>query len=380
MKILSKEQASTKLKGILPVDIQILANAFQLAGFDLFLVGGCIRDAFMDKAPKDFDVCTNAMPEQVMEILKANAINFQLQGEAFGVVVARMSEDIEIATFRTDISGGTGKNSDDSVVLGVTIEEDVARRDLTINALFMNLQTGEIIDLVGGIDDLNNGIVRTVGHPSERFAEDNLRKLRAVRFASRLGFKMDFDTKHAIMCDPSLNVSPERIVNELQNAFDKTLSIKDLMLHLMLTGLIFDILPRFRIVQPEQFNIDGVTDFTTFIATFIDAKDLDLLSLERALLDLKFTSKLSAGVRFLFTFDGDCKTPIIFKKKIQQTNLTADGLVKFHNDDRLKMLAELQLPDGLAEKLMNNGFTGKALGEQMELEAFDILQIQLEKQ
>jgi tRNA nucleotidyltransferase/poly(A) polymerase len=376
MKILSIQQASAKLKGILPADIQILANAFQLAGFDLFLVGGCIRDAFMDKAPKDFDVCTNAMSEVVMEILSNNNINFQLQGEAFGVVVARMSEDIEIATFRTDVSANTGRNSDDSVVLGVTINEDVARRDLTINALFMNLQTGEIIDLVGGVDDLNAGIVRTVGVPAERFAEDNLRKLRAVRFATRLGFSMAPSTLQAIQDNPSLNVSAERIVNELQNAFDKALDVEDLMIQLVATRLISNILPRFKLVNSKAFNVEGVTDFTTFIAAFINAKDLDLGSLERALLNLKFSAKVSAGVRFLFTFDGSCTTPILFKKKMQQTLLTADSIAEFHNDEALRVMAELQLPEGLAQSLMDQGITGKDLGAAMEQAAFEFFETQ----
>lgn len=378
MKILSKEQASLKLKNILPDDIQILSNVFTLAGFDLFLVGGCIRDAFMDKTPKDFDVCTNAMPEQVMEILADSDINFQLQGEAFGVVVARMSEDIEIATFRTDVSANTGRNSDDSVILGVTIEEDVARRDLTINALFMNLQTGEIIDLVGGIDDLNAGIIRTVGIPAERFAEDNLRKLRAVRFATRLGFKMDTATQQAIFDDPSLNVSAERIVNELENAFEKAADVKQLMFLLAGSTRLGDTIFDSVFQSVLGFKTERISDFTTFIAACIDLDFAQMagVNIEQMLIDKKFSSKVCAGVKFLFTFDGDCKTPILFKKKLQQTSLTPDALAKFHNDNRLKMLAELQLPEGLAQSLMSQGITGKDLGEAMEKAAFEQLQTQ----
>ncbi len=150
MKTLTKEQAEQKLVSLLPSDIKILSDLFIKSGY------GCIRDTFLGKDPKDFDVCTNALPDEVLRILNENNIKCQLQGEAFGVVVSRITEDVEIATFRSDISGGTGNSSDDKVILGVTIEDDCKRRDFTINALFMNLSTTKIIDLVGGIDDLNN--------------------------------------------------------------------------------------------------------------------------------------------------------------------------------------------------------------------------------
>jgi len=367
MKILSKEQASTKLKGILPVDIQILANAFQLASFDLFLVGGCIRDAFMDKAPKDFDVCTNAMPEQVMEILKANAINFQLQGEAFGVVVARMSEDIEIATFRTDISGGTGKNSDDSVVLGVTIEEDVARRDLTINALFMNLQTGEIIDLVGGIDDLNNGIVRTVGHPSERFAEDNLRKLRAVVRTVKTNFQFEENTFNSIKNDPSLNVSKERIIIELFKIDFNFDILHDLLFS---SNLIFEILPDLDITNDTNKPIISLDSMFAIIL-----QNENLKNLNNKLNNLNFPCTLSNNICFLIKSMKTDLTeinPFHFSKDRKKTKLTVDELILFFdNDQNIIELINFKIKPELSQELMDQGFKGKDLGLAIELFCFE---------
>lgn len=205
----------------MPEGILKIADALNKNGFDCFVVGGCIRDAFLDITPHDFDLTTNALPQQVMKTLSDADIKCEERGVEFGVVVANViSMEFEISTFRTDISGGTGNLMDDDVILGVTIEEDCFRRDFTINALFFDINKQEIIDLVGGIDDLQNGIIRTVGNPEERFAEDSTRKLRAIRFSSRLGFKMDQQLINSIISDPALHCNNERIMLELNKIFD----------------------------------------------------------------------------------------------------------------------------------------------------------------
>ena len=173
---------------IIPKSIIELHKLFKKNGKDLFIVGGAVRDYITGDSPKDFDIATNALPEEVVNIIKGD-YRFNEQGEAFGVVVVYTEDEpmgMEIATFRQDISKGRNPK----VNLGVTIEEDVKRRDLTYNALFYDVDKKEIIDLVGGVDDLNNGITRTVGDPFERFEEDSLRILRCFRFNTRYGFNL----------------------------------------------------------------------------------------------------------------------------------------------------------------------------------------------
>lgn len=384
MKILSKKEAEQVLVHNMPQDIKILKDIFVKAGFDLMLVGGSVRDSFLNKIPKDFDVCTNAMPEQVMEILTKENIRFQLQGEAFGVVVAKMTEEIEIATFRTDVSAMTGRNNDDSVILGVTIEEDVKRRDLTINALFMDIANENIIDLVGGIADLNNHIIRTVGNPSERFAEDNLRKLRAIRFATRLGFDFDPETFQAIQNDPKLNVSEERVVNELFNAFTTTKNVGSLVLDLMASGLHDEILSGIStkvIFTPKDIDVTKITSFSTFIAEMISFDKEDTKELEKKLIKRKFDTKTINNIIFLKKFDNvSTIDPTEFISKRKSTSLSNDEIITFHKGKfGFQTLCEFKLPEGLSQELMDKGFTGKELGTEIKRIAAELLQSKLKK-
>jgi tRNA nucleotidyltransferase/poly(A) polymerase len=205
----------------IPNIIWKLNKIFNDNGHKLYVVGGAVRDFKTGDKPKDFDLCTDAMPEKVIEMLKP-FYRVQLQGEAFGVVVVftpTVPEGMEIATFREDVS--KGRNPD--VKLGVTIEDDVKRRDLTINALFYDLETKEIIDLVGGLDDLKKGIIRMVGDPMERIEEDALRILRVFRFASRYGSTIDNRTKQAIhRFNDISDVSMERIWDTENGEFMKS--------------------------------------------------------------------------------------------------------------------------------------------------------------
>jgi tRNA nucleotidyltransferase/poly(A) polymerase len=378
MKILSNTQASKKLMSILPQDIHILADLFKSAGFDLTLVGGCVRDVFLNQTPKDFDVCTNALPHEIIKILSNANILYTEQGKAFGVIVSRMCEDIEIASYRIDLNNTDDRNTD--VKLGVTLEEDLFRRDLTINALAMSLNNYEIIDLVGGIDDLKNNIIRTVGQPEQRFMEDHLRKLRCIRFASRLCFTIETETLLAIQMDPSLNVAEERIVNELENAFGKTKSISDLVLWLSCSGLLDVIMKGIPTLPLEDIDCTKITDFTTFIASFIDkSKVSDTKGLEDALKDKKFTAKLCAGVRVLFDFDNvHTLCPIAFTNKLKSTDLNVLSLNAFHSDVLFGVAAKFKQKDGLSEELMAQGIKGKELGDKLKLIARQSLDEQIQ--
>lgn len=169
-----------------PQDVILINNVFKEEGLELFLVGGCVRDSYLELKPKDWDLVTNASPDKVIELLKNQpfVINILETGKLFGVInVITENDEFEIATYRED-GDYTDSRRPDGVVFS-TIEKDVLRRDFKYNALYYDIDSGKIIDLVGGLDDLNNKITSTVGNPLDRFIEDPLRILRFFRFSNR---------------------------------------------------------------------------------------------------------------------------------------------------------------------------------------------------
>lgn len=205
----------------IPDIIWELNDIFNKNGHKLYVVGGAVRDFITGDTPKDFDLCTDAIPEKVIEMLESS-YRVKLQGEAFGVVVVypEGEEEMEIATFREDVTKG---RNPEVKIGGVTIEQDVKRRDLTFNALFYDLETKEIVDLVGGQSDLKNKIVRMVGDPMERIEEDPLRILRVFRFACRYGSKLDEKTIEAIHANNDISsISKERIFDSRNGEFMKS--------------------------------------------------------------------------------------------------------------------------------------------------------------
>lgn len=223
----------------MPDEIRLIQGLFKSKGFKLFLVGGAVRDAFLGLKPKDFDLATDALPDVVEEMLQSNNFKTLATGKAFGVINAFTQHDeFEIATFREDI--GSGRRPEG--VKFTTIEGDVKRRDLTINALFFDLETNEIVDLVGGLDDLSKGIIRTVGPAEDRFAEDRLRILRAIRFAARFGSELDEDIIKCLEKDSSLNgISSERIRDEFLKGIKTAKSIRNFISLLVKFDLIDEI-------------------------------------------------------------------------------------------------------------------------------------------
>lgn len=221
-----KESVDT-LKISLPKAVYVLNKAFKKEGEQLYVVGGAVRDAILGMKPKDVDLATSARPDKIQSILnKADIKNFP-KGEAFGVISAIVdNEEFEIATFREDV--GKGRRPD--AVNFSTIDKDVLRRDLTINALFYDIDKQIVVDLVGGVKDLLDKLIRTVGNPLDRFGEDPLRKLRALRFASRLGARLDPEVHAALSKsefkdykpEESLgSVSKERIRDEFLKSIEK---------------------------------------------------------------------------------------------------------------------------------------------------------------
>jgi poly(A) polymerase len=200
-----------------------------------------VRDEVLGLTPSDYDVATDAVPDQVMKLFRRTCE----VGLSFGVVRVLGPEgagEVEVATFRSDGEYLDGRRPE-SVTFG-TPEQDSARRDFTINGMFLDPETGEVIDFVGGTDDLRAGILRAIGEPEERFAEDKLRLLRAVRFAARFGFSIEPRTRRAVeaMADQVTVVAAERIAHELRRMLVHRSRARAMDLALE-TGLVAAILP-----------------------------------------------------------------------------------------------------------------------------------------
>lgn len=194
-------------------DALAVVRRLREAGHAAYFAGGCVRDLLLGSVPKDYDVATDAPPQRVRELFS----NTQAVGAAFGVILVRIrGSQIEVATFRAE--GGYDDGRHPTQVHFTTAQEDAKRRDFTINGLFLDPLTDQVIDYVGGQDDLKARRLRAIGNPSDRFEEDSLRLLRAVRFSARLGFEIEPKTAAAIAEHaPQLKrISPERIAEELR--------------------------------------------------------------------------------------------------------------------------------------------------------------------
>ncbi|HTR35676.1 MAG TPA: CCA tRNA nucleotidyltransferase [Bryobacteraceae bacterium] len=227
--------------------------------FQAWLVGGCVRDLILGRQPKDYDIATDATPTRLLDLYP----QAQLVGAQFGVVLV---DGVEVATFRSDHSYRDGRHPE-QVVFETDPKQDVLRRDFTINALLLDPAhldhpAGHVVDYVGGLDDLRNGVIRAIGDPIQRFEEDHLRMLRAIRFAARFGFTIEPDTFAAIetMHQRILRVSPERIREELVRILTEGGARRGFEL-LDASGLLNDILPEVAamkgVAQPPEFHPEG---------------------------------------------------------------------------------------------------------------------------
>jgi len=205
----------------IPQEIQSITEKLENAGFDAYIVGGPVRDFLMEKTPKDWDMTTDAQPEDIQQLFPHNFYN-----NIFGTVtiINENNKDIslktiEITTYRTE-AGYTDKRHPDKIGFTSKLEEDLKRRDFTINAMALRERNGkqEIVDIFEGKEDMNQRIIRAVGNPDERFSEDALRMLRALRFAVQLDFEIEKNTFDSIKKNADLlkNISQERIRDEFQ--------------------------------------------------------------------------------------------------------------------------------------------------------------------
>jgi poly(A) polymerase len=241
-----------------------IVRSLQEAGYQAYFVGGCVRDVILGREPADYDVATDATPDQVMQIFPET----YAVGAKFGVVLvpapshnANENEVVEVATFRSDIGYSDGRHPD-QVRYSKDPREDVERRDFTINGLLLNPINQEVLDFVGGRKDLESHIIRAIGEPERRFAEDKLRMLRAVRFAARFGYAIEPATFAAIQkLAPQIHqVSRERVRDELTKMLTEG-HARNAFLLLDQTGLLREVLPEISamkgVEQPLQFHPEG---------------------------------------------------------------------------------------------------------------------------
>ncbi|MBT3191064.1 MAG: CCA tRNA nucleotidyltransferase [Verrucomicrobia bacterium] len=242
----------------------------QQAGYTSYLAGGCVRDRLLGIEPLDYDIATEAHPDQVLALFPgATAV-----GKSFGVVVTPWPPwTFEIATFRQDHDYQDGRHP--SHVSFVTAEEDATRRDFTINAMFYDPIADTLHDFIGGEEDLNRGIIRCVGDADQRFKEDHLRMLRAIRFAARFGFKIESRTEQAIRrtAEKVASISPERIQSELTRLLMEAQHPGQAVLMLESLGVLPVILPEVAALreqeQPPEFHPEG--DVLTHTVIMLDA-------------------------------------------------------------------------------------------------------------
>jgi poly(A) polymerase len=235
-----------------------IVQELRAAGFQAYFVGGCVRDLVMGRLPKDYDVATDAIPDEVLYLFPGSLA----VGAKFGVVMAlREAGNVEIATFRSDGKYADGRHPD-AVQFARTAREDVQRRDFTINGLLYDPAQATVLDYVGGQQDIAAGVVRTIGAARERFGEDHLRMLRAVRFAARFGFRLDGDTAAAIreQAQRIREVSRERTRDEILKILTEGDARRGFEL-LDETRLLEVVLPEIKamqgVEQPPEYHPEG---------------------------------------------------------------------------------------------------------------------------
>ena len=240
-----------------------ICRILRRAGYSAYLVGGCVRDILLGRTAADYDVATDATPDRVQRLFPHSLA----VGAQFGVIIVSAPSstgetiEVEVATFRSDIGHSDGRHPD-RVVYASSPQQDVKRRDFTINALLLDPESGEVLDFVGGRDDLRAGIIRAIGRPLDRFNEDKLRMIRAVRFAARFRYAIEAGTFHAIRTlAPEIHqVSAERLREELTKILTDGAARRGLEL-LDETRLLAELLPEIvqmkGVEQPPQYHPEG---------------------------------------------------------------------------------------------------------------------------
>lgn len=310
-------------KNVNPQALEI-CKVLSREGYQSFLVGGCVRDLLLGINPKDWDICTDALPAKIMEIFPKNYPT----GLKHGTITVVMGKDhFEITTFRIEGEYKDGRRPEE-VFFVTEIKQDLSRRDLTINAISYDPLENKLIDPFNGIDDLNNKIIRAVGNPEARFKEDGLRIMRTIRFAARLDYEIEAETLKAMKSCLNIlrKVSLERIRDELckilmsNNAAYGLSLLNDIYVFCIVSPLINEI---------RLINYDHLGELETRLAFLYHIYDVKLVRQE--LINLKFSNKEIKKVIFLlelvekYKYFADKDTPLSYKSFV--------ALLKNHSID-----------------------------------------------
>ncbi len=375
-------ESTKSMLDIIPQSVKDLHKLFAANGKKLYLVGGSVRDFLTGDKPKDFDLATDALPDEVLEIL-GGKFRTNLQGKAFGVVVVftkDQPEGMEIATFREDVS--KGRNPE--VKLGVTIEDDVKRRDITYNALFFDLDTNEIVDLTGGRKDLESGVTKMVGDPFERFDEDSLRILRAFRFASRYNHPLEEGTAKAIErrkqlenIDPESGemkrISQERVWEEMKKAWKQAKDYNNYLSFFTKFDMWDQVFPGVEI----NTKLISSKDLVVVFANLFLGNDTSKLE-TKLVQDFKIEGDVAKKIVFLLDFIKMKPEDVldVFKKKVSSgisDSTILEWLSITGNETPMLIKFVHYRPTVSSQELMDQGFKGKELGleiKRLEIEKF----------
>jgi tRNA nucleotidyltransferase/poly(A) polymerase len=313
----------TKFNLTIPSDIKKLQKAFKKNKKQLYVVGGAVRDALLGKKPKDFDLTTDATPEEMIKIAKegnfkhsTNNINTNLDLGSIAI------NDHEVTTFRQDV--GKGRRPDK--VVYCDISTDSKRRDLTCNSLYYDIEKKEIIDFHGGVEDMKKGVIRTVGKPAERFDEDPLRKLRAVRFETRMNAKLDKETLDALKKDNNISqLTGDRIMREFRSAIKQSKNTKVYLERCDEIGFTKQILPGLKVSKPYPHD----NNYLTFIAFIL--RDNDPSKVGKILNKIEYSNIDRDAIKFLISLKDFTPEKIIQFKKLHNKvkNLKDNDIVEF---------------------------------------------------
>lgn len=368
----------------LNTEIYKLNQIFQSNNKRLYVVGGAVRDYLMGIKPNDYDLVSDATPNEIINMLTTKKYKCDLQGEHFGVVrvfTDDNSEGYEIATFRTDVSNGRDNKSESKKVdygKNITINDDVVRRDFTINALYFDIENNLIIDLVNGIKDINNKTLKTVGDPKLRFEEDRLRILRVFRFASIYDLKIDESIIDALNIDNRLfnvsksdDVSKERVVGEFlkmeTKGKDNFILLKKYFKYILDYNILQQLLPNSNLVC----DLKSTSKLSVMLALILIENDINE-NLITELKNAKFSNKLIDKILGLLYFKNgiDINDYYKFKKEYIKRKLGFDELtIWFHlRGLNLYILKPFIMFENniKGEDVMKDGFIGEEIGYEIE--------------
>ncbi|MES2749185.1 MAG: HD domain-containing protein [Patescibacteria group bacterium] len=328
----------------IPLEVRTISETLEAAGYEAYLVGGCVRDLVTGRVPKDWDITTNAHPDQIMALFPESFCN-----NDYGTVGVKNEETedtklkvVEVTPYRSEGSYSDARRPD-SVAFGVSLAEDLARRDFTINAIAYRLKTSETVDLYEGVEDIRKKRIKTVGVPSERFGEDALRLMRAVRLAAELNFMIESETMAGIIAKSSLleKIAIERVSSEFVKLINSTAPMQGIALLEKLNLLPYILPELIPAIGCEQGGIHAYDVYEHSLRTLQAAADKEYgtnLRLAALLHDIgKPATRGTGGKNKHYTFFGHEVVGARMTKKILQrlkmsreTIEAVEKLVRWH--------------------------------------------------